>query len=89
MTPLLLKSTIKCNYGGVPIIITDCVQVNEPADIESTPKEAKKIKDFKISLELDTKIKSIVPFVIKDFKENEENQFFKFKLKISGDGVND
>lgn len=87
--PLLLKSTIKCNYGGVPIKITDCAQVNEPADIESTPKEAKKIKDFKISLELDTKIKSIVPFGIKDFKENEENQFFKFKLKISGDGVND
>lgn len=42
--PLLLKSTIKCNYGGVPIKITDCAQVNEPADIESTPKEAKKEK---------------------------------------------
>jgi hypothetical protein len=26
--PLLLKSTIKCNYGGVPIAITDCGQIS-------------------------------------------------------------
>ena len=33
--PLLLKSTIKCNYGGVDIIITDCAQINEPESIET------------------------------------------------------
>lgn len=42
--PLLLKSTIKCNFGGSDIKIIDCGQKNEPADIESTPKEAKKEK---------------------------------------------
>jgi len=31
--PLLLKSTIPCNYGGVSIKITDCGQVNEPESI--------------------------------------------------------
>ncbi|MFB9057233.1 DUF4280 domain-containing protein [Mariniflexile ostreae] len=31
--PLLLKSTIKCNYGGVDIKITDCGQRNEPEEI--------------------------------------------------------
>lgn len=42
--PLLLKSTIKCNYGGVDIKITDSAQRNEPSDIEAVPKEAKKEK---------------------------------------------
>jgi len=40
--PLLLKSTIKCNYGGADIKITDCAQRNEPSDIETMPMEAKK-----------------------------------------------
>lgn len=40
--PLLLKSTIKCNFGGSDIKITDCGQINEPSNIEATPKEAKK-----------------------------------------------
>lgn len=40
--PLLLKSTIKCNYGGINIKITDCAQRNEPTDIDVVPKEAKK-----------------------------------------------
>lgn len=40
--PLLLKSTIKCNYGGTDIKITDCGQRNEPSDIDTVPKEAKK-----------------------------------------------
>ena len=33
-SPLLLKSTIKCNYGGIDITITDCGQINEPDNIE-------------------------------------------------------
>ena len=32
--PLLLKSTIKCNYGGVDIAITDCGQKCEPEEID-------------------------------------------------------
>lgn len=42
--PLLLKSTIKCNYGGSDIKIIDCGQRNEPSNIEAVPKEAKKEK---------------------------------------------
>ena len=44
--PLLLKSTIKCNFGGSDIKITDCGQINEPSDIDATPKEAKKEKQI-------------------------------------------
>ena len=32
--PLLLKSTIKCNYGGTDIAITDCGQKCEPEEID-------------------------------------------------------
>jgi hypothetical protein len=32
--PVLLKSTIKCNYGGVDIKITDCGQKCEPEEID-------------------------------------------------------
>ncbi|MEP6806372.1 MAG: PAAR-like protein [Flavobacterium sp.] len=32
--PLLLKSTIMCNYGGVSIKITDCAQRSKPENIE-------------------------------------------------------
>jgi hypothetical protein len=42
--PLLLKSTIKCNYGGVDIKITDCGQVNEPEDVKPASKGLKKKK---------------------------------------------
>jgi hypothetical protein len=34
--PLLLKSTIKCEYGGVDIKITDCAQRNEVEKIDTT-----------------------------------------------------
>ncbi|BFM45642.1 hypothetical protein CFS9_42830 [Flavobacterium sp. CFS9] len=34
--PLLLKSTIKCNYGGVDIKITDSAQRNAPEKIDTT-----------------------------------------------------
>lgn len=44
--PLLFKSTIKCNYGGTDIKITDCGQRNEPSDIDAVPKEAKKEKQI-------------------------------------------
>jgi|GEM_PF-892650 len=33
--PLLLKSTIKCTYGGTPITITDCGQKHEPEEIDT------------------------------------------------------
>jgi hypothetical protein len=56
------------------------------------PKDAPKIKmetkDFDITFVLDKNEKTIVPFGIKDFKNKEENQFVKFKLKVSGDGIN-
>lgn len=32
--PLLLKSTIKCNYGDVDSAITDCGQKCEPEEID-------------------------------------------------------
>jgi len=42
--PLLLKSTIKCNYGGVDIKITDCGQRSEPENIVPPNKGLKKKK---------------------------------------------
>ncbi|MCC9073691.1 DUF4280 domain-containing protein [Flavobacterium sp. F-65] len=33
--PLLLKSTIKCEYGGVDITITDCAQRNEITNLDT------------------------------------------------------
>lgn len=51
-----------------------------PMKIEAT--------NFDISFELDKNEKTVVPFGILDFKKKEENQFFKFKLKVSGDGIN-
>lgn len=45
-------------------------------------------KDFDITLILDKEEETIVPFGIKDFNNKEENQFVKFKLKVSGDGIN-
>jgi hypothetical protein len=45
--PLLLKSTIKCNYGGTDIKIIDCGQKNEPSPVETkgapVPKDTSKI----------------------------------------------
>lgn len=35
-SPLLLKSTITCQYGGINIKITDCGQVSEPASLNVT-----------------------------------------------------
>ncbi|UTN02198.1 DUF4280 domain-containing protein [Flavobacterium bizetiae] len=44
--PLLLKSTIKCNYGGTDIKIIDCAQRNEPSDIYAMPMKAEKEKQI-------------------------------------------
>lgn len=41
--PLLLKSTIKCNYGGADIKITDCGQRSEPENIDGINTEKKQI----------------------------------------------
>lgn len=45
--PLLLKSTIKCEYGGVPIKITDCGQRCEPEYVEMNISSEKKILSIK------------------------------------------
>lgn len=47
--PLLLKSTIKCNYGGVAIKITDCGQRSEPENIVPPNKGLKKKKILNVS----------------------------------------
>lgn len=80
--PLLQKSTIKCNYGGVDIKITDCGQRNEPTNIESFVLN-KTEPDFDISFELDTEQETVVPFGILDFENNAENPFFTFKYTLS------
>lgn len=41
--PLLLKSTIKCNYGGTDIKITDCGQRSVPSDIDTVLTQEKQI----------------------------------------------
>ena len=41
--PLLLKSTIKCNYGGIDIKITDCAQRSVPSDIDTVLTQEKQI----------------------------------------------
>ncbi|UTN02181.1 DUF4280 domain-containing protein [Flavobacterium bizetiae] len=79
--PLLLKSTIKCNYGGVDIKITDCAQRNEPTDIDAVPKEAKKKQILNITwmcAEMEEEIKDAfvgdkVSLLVKtrNFKEGE------------------
>jgi len=89
-------------YAGENIVFSSSKTVTETGDengvVFGKPKDAPKIKkmdfktseskDFGITLELDKKVETFVPFGIKDFEQNEENQFFRFKLKISGDGVN-
>lgn len=47
-----------------------------------------KYAEFDIDFELDNEEKTIVPFGIKDFEDNPENQFLKFKLKVRGAGIN-
>jgi hypothetical protein len=82
--PLLLKSTIKCNYGGTDIKIMDCGQKNEPSKVETKGAPVPPVKplDFDITLKLDKAAKTIVPFGIKDFKNNIENPFFSFKYTL-------
>lgn len=45
--PLLLKSTIKCNYGGVDIKITDSAQRNAPEKIDTTAAPVPPVKEQK------------------------------------------
>jgi hypothetical protein len=50
--PLLLKSTIKCNYGGVDIKITDCGQREEVEEVDKSMMPAEdNIEDCKIKVE--------------------------------------
>jgi hypothetical protein len=79
--PLLLKSTIKCNYGGTDIKITDCGQRNEPTDIKSLLPN--NVPDFDITFELDRDQETVVPFGILDFENKAENPFFSFKYTLS------
>jgi hypothetical protein len=82
--PLLLKSTIKCEYGGVPVKITDCAQRNviEKIDTIGAPVPSP-ILDFDIKFTLDKTQKTVVPFGILDFKDKIENPYFSFKYSLS------
>lgn len=76
--PLLLKSTIKCNYGGVDIKITDSGQLSEPEDIALIAEEKQILsaawmceemeEEIKIS-NVDDKISLLVK--TKNYKEGE------------------
>ncbi|WKL47767.1 DUF4280 domain-containing protein [Flavobacterium pectinovorum] len=82
--PLLLKSTIKCEYGGVEIKITDCAQRNEIENLDITGAPVPGLlPDFNIKFELDKTEKTIVPFGILDFENKRENPFFSFKYVLS------
>lgn len=88
--PLLLKSTILCNYGGSTIEITDCAQRNEPSEINTAgmPLPENKEIDFDIKLEVVKDKSSFVPFGIPDYNGKIENKSLKFKILITGEGVN-
>lgn len=88
---LLQKSTIKCNYGGTDIKITDCAQRNEPTNIGAVGAPVPTIKpfDFDLKFELDTNHKTIVPFGIVDFQNNLENQFFRFKYTLEKSDIDE
>ncbi|MCC9074305.1 DUF4280 domain-containing protein [Flavobacterium sp. F-65] len=88
--PLLLKSTIKCEYGGVPIKITDSAQRNviEKIDTIGAP-VLSPILDFDIKFTLDKTEKTVVPFGILDFKDKIENPFFRFKYKLEKSNIDD
>jgi len=83
-------------YSDGNIVYSSGKAITETSDTGinyGEPKDApvpKKIEatDFDITFELDKKETTLVPFGILDFKNKEENQFFKFKLKISGQGIN-
>ncbi|OXA85891.1 hypothetical protein B0A66_18710 [Flavobacterium hercynium] len=76
--PLLLKSTIKCNFGGSDIKITDCGQINEPTKIEALPKKVGKVISMHWTYD-DTKLGSKSRFYVdmnlvvktKDYQEGE------------------
>lgn len=88
---LLQKSTIKCNYGNTDIIITDCAQRNEPANIGAIGAPVPTIKpfDFDIKLELDTTKDTIVPFGLLDFENKAENEFFRFKYTLEKSDIDE
>ncbi|OXG06459.1 DUF4280 domain-containing protein [Flavobacterium araucananum] len=86
--PLLLKSTIKCEYGGVAIKITDCAQRNEIKNLDVTGAPVPGYApDFTIKFELDKTENTIVPFGILDFEKKIENQFFRFKYSLKESNI--
>ncbi|OMQ10524.1 PAAR-like protein [[Flexibacter] sp. ATCC 35103] len=80
---VLLRSTIKCEYGGVDIKIWDCGQRNEINNLDTTGLSVPDFTpNFDIKFELDTTEDTVVPFGILDFESKQENQFFKFKYTL-------
>lgn len=85
---ILLRSTIKCEYGGVDIKITDCGQRNVIEDIDTTGAPVPSyVPDFSIKFELDKTENTIVPFGILDFENKKENQFFRFKYTLEKNNI--
>jgi len=86
--PLLLKSAIKCNYGGVDIKITDCGQRSEPENIVPPNKGLKKKKILNVSWicsETEEKIKisnvdDKISLLVKT-KNYEEGETISIKIK--------
>jgi hypothetical protein len=86
--PVLLKSTIKCNYGGVDIKITDCGQKCEPENIDTTGMPVPGVKKVDFDIKIEIVKDTFVPLGINDFQNKAENDKIKFKLIITGKGVN-
>ncbi|OXG04389.1 uncharacterized protein DUF4280 [Flavobacterium araucananum] len=85
---VLLRSTIKCEYGGVDIKIWDCGQRNEIINLDTTGLAVPDFTpDFDVKFELDQTENTIVPFGILDFENKEENQFFRFKYTLEKNNI--
>lgn len=85
--PIVQGSTIKCNYGGIDIKITDSGQreeINNVIDSSLLPTFNKLVPDFGMTLSLnnDRKNKTVVPLGIPDFNGKEENAFFVFDYEL-------
>jgi hypothetical protein len=85
--PLLLKSTIKCNYGGVDIKITDSGQLSEPEDIALIAEEKQILSAKWMCEEMEEEItgayeRKKVSLLVKT-KNYEEGETISLKIKES------
>lgn len=88
---LLEKSTIKCNYGGVDIMIKDSGQINVPINLNflGLPIPMPKPIEFDVKIKLLDNKKTIVPLGIADYSGNLENSFIEFEVTITGKGIDE